>query len=42
VLKLTAAAAAAGAVLGGASAGVSRLRQHRSEQDAVERDSKGE
>jgi hydrogenase small subunit len=42
VLKLTAAAAAAGAVLGGASAGVSRLRQHRSEQDAVERESKGE
>jgi len=41
VLELTAAAAATGAVLGAASAGVSRLRQHRSEQDAIDRESKG-
>ncbi|MGA2839549.1 MAG: hydrogenase small subunit [Steroidobacteraceae bacterium] len=34
VLELAAAAAAAGAVLGVASAGVSRLRQHRTEQQA--------
>jgi hydrogenase small subunit len=41
VLELTAAAAAVGAVFGAASAGVSRQRQHRSEQDASDRESKG-
>src|ERR1700691_1565146 len=41
VLEVVAGAAAAGAVLGTASAGVSRLRQHRSERDAIDRDSKG-
>jgi hydrogenase small subunit len=39
-LELAAAAVAAGTVLGVASAGASRLRQHRSEQDAVDRDRK--
>jgi len=39
---VTAAAVATGAVLGVASAGVSRLRQHRSELDAVERESTGD
>jgi len=36
-LEVGGAAVAAGAVLGVASAGVSRLRQHRSEQDAADR-----
>jgi hydrogenase small subunit len=40
VLEVAGAAVAAGAVLGVASAGVSRLRQHRSEQDAADRDKK--
>jgi hydrogenase small subunit len=39
-VELGAAAVAAGAVLGVASAGVSRLRQHRSEQDAAEHNRK--
>jgi hydrogenase small subunit len=42
VLELAAAAAAAGAVLGVASAGVSRLRQHRRAQDANEPESNGD
>ena len=42
VLELTASAVAAGAVIGVASAGVSRLRQHRSEQNADERESNGD
>lgn len=42
VLEVTATAAAAGAVIGAASAGVSRLRQHRSEQHGIGRESKGD